>query len=325
MSDGSAFSNAFMGAYQMMMQREKEEQDKKDLMKSYAAFAGVNDPPMSTTSPVTQQTQVPVAIGAIPGQNGNTQEPSAPVQAPQTQMQTETFTTQKEDPWKAGKAAIQNAYTAKIKQGLPQMTDPKIAAQFIHQATTERDMAFMQHNSDSFQSELSGLMTDDSKTPTQKAAIAFSLNSKYKIGLKPNEILGMFEAKGPQTQVIGRGGALVDNKGNILYQNEMQYAPRGGGGGGGGSRTTYDDDGNPVAKPGKVATSPLDQWAFDYEKKGKYIEDQAIYDAYMNSEAATPEMEVKALEAKGRLMQYWKMQGNGNPPASRPSLSEILK
>jgi len=209
-------SNGFNDFAREFMPMWLEKQREQRLIDSYKAMAGVDNPSIDTTS--MQPTQVPVATSPIPGQSGITTQPSEAVQSPT--VQTETQMLPQEDLYKKGKADILNAYSQKIKTALPQMRDSRVAAQFIHQAMTDRDMALAQHNSDSFQQDLMSLSADTEKSPTQKAAIAFSLNSKYKIGMKPQEILQMFE--GPKPVALSDGGVLV----NPITGKIVAQAPR---------------------------------------------------------------------------------------------------
>ena len=326
MSDGGAFSSGFANAYRMMMDREEKKRQEDNLRQSLEVLSGIKAPLPSDT--VNRPVQVQSPTSPIPGQSGLTTQPSAPSSTiPPIQTESQTVEMPVVDPYKQKQKEIEIAYREKMKN-LPQIKDPRFAMQFVSQAMQERDLAKAEHNANTFQAGIMEIMTSQNMTPTQKIAKAVQLNGQLKAGFKIPEILKMFEQPKQDLRTVGRSLVRIGADGNpeVLYTDPTQ--PRGGGNGGSSRLPVVDENGNPVAKPGKpekVAGSPLDQWAYDYEKKGKYIEDQAIYDAYMNSDFATPEMELKALEAKARLMLYWKMQGNGNPPASRPPLSEIFK
>jgi hypothetical protein len=144
----------------------------------------------------------------------------------------------------------------------------------------------------------------------------------------------------PKTQVVGRGGSLVDANGKVLYQNEMTYAPRGGGGAGPGS-------GDPAAlkpeKPG--ALSQVEKWAKTYETGARIIDEQIMdeYRAKLATYQSDPEgtdgiaankwltaNQTRAGSASERLNQYWKASSGGayrregeegpeQPPAAQPT------
>lgn len=349
MSDGGAFSMGFANAYRMMMDREeKKRQEEANRAIGQMYLESMRSPADAAVAPYQQnniqaqddayrkqiiQESSAMASGLMndnPNYTQKLQGQSAPVTpAIQQQFQATNQANLSQANTQA-QSAEQMLALAKEKYGTamfdrlgPIVASGKVPAQAMIAIIEKQIQAAEKTAIKQATANAVKILSDPKVAPEQKQAVLGQLMVD-----NPQAARGLADAFGLKQQnknmVIGRGGVLVDQNGNVIYQNEMQYAPRGGGGG----RTTYDDDGNPVARPGKpekVATNPLDQWAYDYEKKGKYIEDQAIYDAYMNSDFATPEMELKALEAKARLMQYWKMQGNGNPPASRPPLSEIFK
>lgn len=334
MSDGSAFTGGFYAAYSAAMAREERKRQEEAMLQSLTAMSGANEVLQPATT--MQPTQVQVPTAPLPGQGGNVNAPAMIENTP-IQTQTETANIPQADPYKEGVNAIKKQYAETMKANLPKMTNPQVAAQFIHQETSKRDMALAQHNSAMFQNYLMQLMQDGSKTPIQKAQMGMLLNSKYKVGMKPNEVMKMFEVEREKPVVIGRGGSLVDSKGNVLYQNEMQYAPRGGGSGGSGrpvNPNTHDPNSG-------LPLGTKEKWARTYENTGLIRDENLLaeYENYLGIYQADPEsvegmVAKKWLDANQRRVniasdnrnQYWSVSSGGayqagqsdSPPAESP-------
>jgi hypothetical protein len=293
-----------------------------------------------------QPTAVQTPVG-LAGQSGIATQPSVPsTDIAPVQTQTVTAELPKADLYKEGLNSIKKSYSEKMKATLPKMTDAATAARFIHQATTERDMAIAEHNSASFQQELMGLMQDNGMNPMQKAQIAMGLNSKYKTGLKPNEIMNMF-TKGSTPVVVGRGGAVVDPMtGKVIYENP--YVSGRVGRPAGITTPALDDNGNPVvsperpAKPGKLTQDQIDVQNYEKGVDSSHDKDKELIDEYNRNYAAfstegdTAEKIAAGTRAKlwmdanqdkvdaamRRMNKYWKLKNQ--TPTTTATLAEIL-
>lgn len=196
---GSSFAQAFNQASLLAERARREEEERKRNEQSWNKFADTFVPQQPT-----DVQSVPVATSPIPGQSGNTQEPSAPVQAPTTTN--EQVNMPSKNPYKQLEYQTGKDFAAKL-QSMSQL-QPQERQMAMRQLWNERESTLANARYDQFNTEISDLMgsynPQDRLSEVQTKAKVVSIAKKYKID--PQDALKLFDRPKP----IVVGGSLVD-------------------------------------------------------------------------------------------------------------------